>query len=83
MRRYTYILFKSKHKKYKYYHNECLTCVITEINIVFPFTKYTIYRTILMALNKHISPVNFGPYFKFPVSMSIHEFMNIDDVWGP
>lgn len=36
-----------------------------------------------MALNKHISPGNFGPYFKFPVSMSIHEFMNIDDVWGP
>lgn len=35
-----------------------------------------------MTLNKHNSLVNFGPYVKFPVSMIMHEFMNIDDVWG-
>lgn len=36
-----------------------------------------------MALNKHIIPVNFGPYVKFRVSMIMHEYMNIDDLWGP
>lgn len=33
-----------------------------------------------MAITKH----NFsrGPYVIFPISMNMHEFKNIDDVWG-
>lgn len=37
----------------------------------------------VMAEKSH-SPVRFGPYDKFPVSscINMHEFKNIDDVWG-